>query len=215
MWTSDEPNVGGIVRRRERPRPWMERPGAAQRAQKQRAAEQAKLTRDWEKFKAQVRADIEAETNAKAAEEAELVGLSPEQRIERVLQRRSEAQIPGNYPRRPAGWMIARQEIRTEEREAEQRERQDREQTEQRELEAREKDLGLPKARQRAEREERDADTECDEALAKLNAEHEQACEAVRDRCRVRHETARQTVKALEDRLLRTPTNDDLEQVAV
>lgn len=158
---------------------------------KQREAQQAKLAADWERFKDKVRADVEAETDAKAAELAELAGLSPEQRVERELQRQSHAQIPGNYPRRPDGWTMALQEIRAEQVEAEQRERK-----------AREDALGLP---------ERQAQWQAaqDAITATRQAAEREAAEI----CRASEQAAQERAQDELDALGPYPTIDDLEKV--
>ncbi len=163
-----------------------ERQAAQRRAGEQAIQERA--DREDAELRARVRADLKAKAASKAAEAAKLAAM--DQRELAAYYHEQSKQVVAPPPPTPTGYFMALEAIRAEDRAAE-REQHER----------RERKLGLPKARELAEREGREADTQRDEALAKLRAEHEQACEAVRDRCRMAHEMAQRPVKALEAKL--------------
>ena len=122
--------------------------------------------REAEMLRATVRADLKAESEAKAAEAAELANMTPAQLAAR--EHRLQTQIPPPGPGKPDGYFLALEAIRREDA-AKEREQQEREQD-------------LPRRRDEWDGKAQAIDAALEDALGEAHEKHREALQAARDR---------------------------------
>ena len=96
-----------------------------QRREAEQRATEERGAREWERLKSEVRADLEAKAEVRAAEATRLVRMGPAELAAHY--QRQQTEIPTPPPPRPNGWWLAVEEIKREQADSAREQREEHE----------------------------------------------------------------------------------------